>query len=91
LRTNVILTFGSHRSSIHGPVPTTDSTFLRSPNFSTHSFAMIQVEVEASMSRNQAFGSRSVNRTVCLSRASIRSTDSSAGRLGLPLTVRNRS
>src|SRR5262252_5470919 len=87
----VILTLGSHRSSIHGPVPTTASTFLRSPNFSTHSLAMIHVDVDASMSRNQAFGSFSVNLTVYLSSTSILSTDSSTGRLGLPLMVRNRS
>src|SRR5438445_2019637 len=85
------LTFGSHRSSIHGPVPTTDSAFLRSPNFSTHSLATIQVDVEASMSRNHAFGPFSVNFTVCLSRTSILSTNSSTGRLPLPLTVRKRS
>ena len=77
-----MLTFGSQRSSIQGPVPTTDSTFLRSPNFSTHSLAMIQVEVEASRSRNQAFGSLSVNFTVYLSTASIFSTYSSTGLLG---------
>src|SRR5262249_40361841 len=87
----VILTLGSQRSSIHGPVPTTASTFLRSPNFSTHSLAMIHVDVDASISRNQAFGSFSVNLTVYLSRASILSTESSTGRLGLPLIVRNRS
>ena len=78
-------TFGSQRSSIQGPVPTTDSTFFRSPNFSTHSFAMIQVDVDASMSMNQAFGSLSRNLTVYLSTASMFSTESSTGLLGLPL------
>jgi len=67
-----------------GPVPTADSTFFRSPNFSTHSLATIQVDVEASRSKNQAFGSLSVNLTVCVSRASILSTYSSTGLLGLP-------
>src|SRR5260370_30412513 len=48
--------------SLHDALPIY-STFLRSPNFSTHSFAMIQVEVEARRSRNQAFGSRSEEHT----------------------------
>ena len=72
-------------------MPTTDSTFFRSPNFSTHSLAMIHVEVEASRSRNQALGSLSVNLTVCLSTASILSTYSSTGLLGLPVMVTKRS
>ena len=54
-------------------------------------FAMIQVEVDASRSRNQAFGSLSVNLTVYLSTASILSTYSSTGLFGLPVIVRKRS
>ncbi len=52
---------------------------------------MIHVDVEASRSMNQAFGSLSVNFTVYLSTASILSTYSSTGLLGLPVIVRNRS
>src|ERR1700752_2033320 len=84
-------TFGSQRSSIHGPVPTTDSTFLRSPNFSTHSLATIHVDVEARRAMNHALGSLSENFTVYLSTASIFSTYSSTGLLALPGIVRNRS
>jgi len=72
-------------------VPTTLSGFLRSPYWSTHSLAMIQVEVEASRSRNQALGSRSVNFTVYLSGASTLSTISRMYLLLLPLMLRKRS
>jgi hypothetical protein len=78
-------------SSIQGPVPTTDSAFLRSPNFSTHSLAMIHVDVDARLSRNQALGSLRMNLTVCLSGVSMRSIDSSTGRLPLFFVLRNRS
>ncbi len=64
---------------------------LRSPYWSTHSLAMIQVDVEASRSMNQALGSRSVNFTVYLSGASTLSTISSVNRLLLPLRLRKRS
>jgi len=42
----------------------TASAPLKSPNFSTASFATSHIEVEASASRNQANGSLSVNLTV---------------------------
>jgi hypothetical protein len=52
-------------------VPTTASAFFRSPNFSTHSFAMMAPAMGlAIMSRNQAKGSFSVKRTVYRSVAS---------------------
>ena len=64
-RTNVRPTFGRWLSSIHGPVPTTDSAFLRSPNFSTASRATMAIDIGlASISRNQAFTSLSTIRTV---------------------------
>src|SRR5713226_913099 len=66
-----------------GPVPTQLSGLLRSPYCSTASLAMIQVEVDASASRNQAKGSFSVNLTVDLSTTSILSTCSSKPRFGL--------
>ena len=72
-------------------MPTTESGDLRSPNLSTHSLAMIQVEVEASRSTNHAFGSFRVNRTVYLSSASTLSSISRMNLLPLPLTVRKRS
>ena len=49
---------------MNGPVPIAASALLRSPNFSTASFAMIQVEVAARASRNHAKGSDRVNFTV---------------------------
>ena len=59
-------------------MPTTASAFLRSPNFSTHSLAtMATARGFASMSRNQAKGSLSVNLTVYLSTASTLSTERS--------------
>jgi len=59
-------------------VPTVASAFLRSPNFSTHSFATIGTAWElASMSRNQTYGSFRTNRTVYRSTASTRSTEAS--------------
>ena len=64
---------------------------MRSPYWSTHSLAMIHVDVEASRSMNQALGSRSVNFTVYLSTASTLSTISSVKRLLLPLMLRKRS
>src|SRR5262249_8094395 len=91
LRTKLILAPDSYRSSIHGPVPTTDSHFFRSPYFSTHSRAMIQVDVEARRSTNQALGSLSVNFTVYLSGASTLSTISRTARFGLPFVARKRS
>jgi hypothetical protein len=71
-------------------VPTTASTFFRSANFSTHSLAMIHVDVEVTLSRNQALGSLSVNFTACLSSTSILSIDERVSRLPLPLMVRYR-
>jgi hypothetical protein len=59
-------------------VPTIASGFLRSPNFSTHSLAMMATAIGlASMSRNHANGSLSVNFTVCLSTASTLDTEAS--------------
>src|SRR3989442_9997071 len=52
---------------------------------------MIQVEVEARRSRNQALGSFSVNFTVYLSGASTLSTISRRARFGLPFVARKRS
>ncbi|HEY4908180.1 MAG TPA: hypothetical protein VIJ73_01680 [Methylomirabilota bacterium] len=57
-------TLGSWRSSMNGPVPIAASAFLRSPNFSTASLAMIHVEVAARASMNHANGSDRVNFTV---------------------------
>ena len=46
-------------------MPITASGFLRSPNFSTHSRATMPPAIGlATMSRNHANGSESVNRTV---------------------------
>jgi hypothetical protein len=65
---------------------------LRSPNFSTHSRATIATAMGfASMSRNHAKGSFSVNFTVYLSRTSTRSTARSMYAYALPVTVRKRS
>src|SRR2546429_3250246 len=67
----------------------TDSHFLRSPYFSTTSFAtMATAWGFASMSRNQTNGSFKVNFTVYLSGASTLSTDLSMYALALPFTVR---
>ena len=52
---------------------------------------MIQVDVEARWSTNQALGSLSVNFTVYLSRASTLSTISRTVRFGLPFVARKRS
>ena len=59
-------------------MPTVASAFLRSPNFSTHSRAMMgKVMGLAIMSGNQANGSLTVNFTVWRSRASTLSTAAS--------------
>ena len=59
-------------------MPTTDSGFLRSPNLSTVSLAMMQTAIGfARMSRNQAYGSFRVIRTVYLSGASTFSSEAS--------------
>ncbi len=82
---------GRYESSIHGPVPTTDSHFLRSPNLSTHSLATMATAIGlARVSRNHAKGSFSVNFTVYLSSASTLSSEPSMKALALPLVVRKR-
>ena len=59
---------------------------------STHSLAMIATAIGlASVSRNQANGSLSVNLTVYLSIASTLSSEPSMYALALPLVVRKRS
>jgi hypothetical protein len=69
-------------------VPITASGFLRSPNFSTHSRAMIAPAMGlAIMSRNQAKGSFRVKRTVYLSGASTLAMERNIDTL-LPLSAR---
>ena len=73
-------------------MPITASGFFRSPNFSTHSLAMMAPAIGlAIMSRNQAKGSFSVNRTVYLSTASTFAMARYIDTLTLPLSVRMRS
>ena len=72
-------------------MPTTASAFLRSPNFSTHSRAMMAPAIGlATMSRNQANGSLSVKRTVWRSMASTFAIDRYIDVL-VPFSVSSRS
>jgi hypothetical protein len=69
-------------------VPTTASAFFRSPNFSTHSRAMMAPAMGlAIMSRNQAKGSFNVKRAVYWSVASILAMERYIDTL-LPLSAR---
>ena len=73
-------------------MPITDSGFFRSPNFSTASWGMIASAIGfETMSRNQTYGSFSVNLTVYLSTTSTLSSAAIIARLALPFSETKRS